>query len=623
MNTRIAAIGLTAAVLTGCGTGSLGDNTFQTGSSTLTSSSDRTAVYAANVDEGTVTIVRDGVVIDEVDVGAEPTRIARAGNYVFATLRAERGIAVLAETADGLEVVDRIDVGAEPFGLVATERGDRIFATISQEDRVIEIDVATREVTRTWAIGGEPRWLALHPSNQALFIGSTYTTDQSGPVARIDLLSDEVDEVPLPPTARFSLGVDLRMGRVTGDLGISPDGKWLGIPVMYIDTETQLGDSFGGIGTGLEYYGGERNEPAVALFPTTSTGGVWIMEGQAVLARGVRDGASVGSYPTSVTFSPDSDHMMVTAETSDIVSTIYVPRGNSTFDGFSTHGSSMVTTGRGPRGVVFTGATDGFVHTFIERGVANVNFADAARDVDRTVGSFSFNETGGPQAGAPTILASSALPINVEEGRKMFYSSVDRRMAGESQGISCSTCHFDGRNDGITWPFADMDRNTPSLAGQVSRTTPVTWTDNVETVADEAQLTSGARMGGSGISDHEAGLVAAYIDFTRHVDRVERGVITDQVTLGQQIFERDDVGCATCHVADSAFTDTQLHPVKGNKATRTPTLIGIGASAPYFHDGSASTLRGVLEYSRDGAMGDTSMLSGNEMDALEAFLKSL
>ncbi|MCA9570544.1 MAG: hypothetical protein KC656_22035, partial [Myxococcales bacterium] len=73
----------------------------------------------------------------------------------------------------------------------------------------------------------------------------------------------------------------------------------------------------------------------------------------------------------------------------------------------------------------------------------------------------------------------------------------------------------------------------------------------------------------------------------------------------------------------AALTDNAYYAMYGLESVNTPSLRGVVATGPYLHDGSADTLRDVLELSRTGAMGDTSMLSAAEMDALEAYLKSL
>ena len=56
----------------------------------------------------------------------------------------------------------------------------------------------------------------------------------------------------------------------------------------------------------------------------------------------------------------------------------------------------------------------------------------------------------------------------------------------------------------------------------------------------------------------------------------------------------------------------------------TPSLLGIAASAPYFHDGSAATIEALL---RDrGAvhgMADTAKLTDEQVADLTAFLETL
>ena len=128
-------------------------------------------------------------------------------------------------------------------------------------------------------------------------------------------------------------------------------------------------------------------------------------------------------------------------------------------------------------------------------------------------------------------------------------------------------------------------------------------------------------MGGTGIDDQMASQLAAFVDHSREVDVKHKGERNDLVARGEALFTRADVGCATCHAGEEK-TDHQLHPMLGLMVD-TPTLVGIDATAPYFHDGSAPSLRVLLERSRDGSMGNTADLSEGDMDALEAYLQSL
>lgn len=114
---------------------------------------------------------------------------------------------------------------------------------------------------------------------------------------------------------------------------------------------------------------------------------------------------------------------------------------------------------------------------------------------------------------------------------------------------------------------------------------------------------------------------------------------------GEQIFE--SVGCASCHVpsfptADGIevrlYSDLLLHDVAEDDALgieegaagirdfRTPPLWGLGQTAPYMHDGRASSIEAAIEAHAGEASSSresASALSAEEQAALLAFLRSL
>ncbi len=56
----------------------------------------------------------------------------------------------------------------------------------------------------------------------------------------------------------------------------------------------------------------------------------------------------------------------------------------------------------------------------------------------------------------------------------------------------------------------------------------------------------------------------------------------------------------------------------------TPSLIGLASSAPYYHDGSAQTLRAALmENGSIHGMGQSVSLTEPQMDDLVAYLETL
>ncbi|MCA9493442.1 MAG: c-type cytochrome [Myxococcales bacterium] len=647
-------------MLAACGRPGLEDAAFPTGSTTVVARG--STLYAVNTWDGTLVRTDTAAgVSDELVLGGEPTRIARVGDELWITLRAERSVVIVRDGDQGLEEVQRLKVGAEPHGVVANEEGTRVYVALSQQDAVAEFDVPTRKELRRWKVMDDPRWLALHPCDCALFVAHAY----DAPLARIDLENGEITRIDPPSTWKDDDDLDEEPPidlepRSTGDIAISPMGDAIVWPTLYVDNDSP-GDQPQVSGADITaptvpYYTGattgvglqlsvSKFNPALVSVPLDPRTGE-VVENEptiAVFVGGFGELGPVRSYVSSATFDPDGHTVYATLEASDAVAVVElfpidgqrmdpsVNPGRGVIDtggaariapsegGFYERSQAIVELSGNPSGVVVDKA--GRVWTHEKGGRAISRFSQRrVKDhlVDLSTGavlvdSFSADER--------IAAGTSRLDPEVDVGRRMFYSARDARMSAMGAGVSCSTCHFDGRNDGLTWSFDDNPRQTPSLAGKVSETSPVTWTLDVASVSLEARITSAGRMGGGGLSESEAAQVGAFVDFIREVDVDRRGARDAQIERGEELFRSEEVGCAECH-GGARLTDNQLHPMFG-LTVDTPTLIGIDATAPYFHDGSAETLRDVLERSRDGSMGYTGDLSDADMSALEAYLRTL
>jgi cytochrome c peroxidase len=99
------------------------------------------------------------------------------------------------------------------------------------------------------------------------------------------------------------------------------------------------------------------------------------------------------------------------------------------------------------------------------------------------------------------------------------------------------------------------------------------------------------------------------------------------VARGEALFRSDEVACASCHVP-GAFTDGQAHDVGSAgaadraRAFDTPSLRHLAGRGPFFHDGRYPTLRALLT-DATSQMGRTRQLGPDDLDALEAYLRSL
>ncbi|MEZ4322376.1 MAG: c-type cytochrome [Myxococcota bacterium] len=662
-----------AALLVGCSTepeqvpgeyvlplgpSALVDANHATGSTPIVSSTREQAVFSVNPDAGTVSRVDPSTgTVTEVDVGTEPSRVAIAGDSLYVTLRGERAVVRLDGSALREGVQGRADVGAEPVGIVAREDGQRVYVALSMENAVLELDGSTLEPMRRFEVPGEPRYVALHPSGGALYVGSGRGEAR---LTSISLQTGVATEVALPATIRFGLEdvIDL-VPRITGDLWVTPDGSRVLVPTLYSDNVTPIsdvaiepGEELPPVEPGVEGYGGaadgvDKFTPSVVEVPVDAEGTPSDLSRALFVSTTVftpnGEAQMVGSYISSVSASTDGTKYLVTMEGSraalliDPESTTFsmgidagmapdadfaFPSTTFTFPedaGFVPPAMATMVAGAGSNGAVFLGPNRAYVHNAFEDTVGELDLAQGTQVLQMHVDAMTnFGEFA--PAGRTWTVSTSPLSSQILEGRRLFFSATDRSMG--TGGISCATCHFEGRNDGITWTFESGLRQTPSLAGVVSETAPVTWTSDVASVADEADLTTRGRMGGSGLTPTNLAAIAAYVDFTRLPDTPEQGLQSEAVARGAAIFARADVGCASCHSGER-FTDNTGHSIRGIANLNTPGLQGVVGTAPYLHDGSMGTLRDVLEWARTGAMGNTSSLSAGEMDDLEAYLKSL
>ena len=106
------------------------------------------------------------------------------------------------------------------------------------------------------------------------------------------------------------------------------------------------------------------------------------------------------------------------------------------------------------------------------------------------------------------------------------------------------------------------------------------------------------------------------------IDVVKSTRDEEAIARGQSIFERQS--CTKCHLpplytSEKTF-DVGLVDKEGNTEFNPPSLIGVGQRSPYFHDGTAKTLKDVIRVNQHPGNTD---LSESEVDDLISFLRSL
>jgi len=344
-----------------------------------------------------------------------------------------------------------------------------------------------------------------------------------------------------------------------------------------------------------------------------------------------------GGVASTAAFGPWGTYLYVALEGSRQIAMINAHSGTEI---------RRIAVGRAPQGVaVSPSGRYLFVHNFMDRSISKLDLNEILYTTGNSIDRRTYDAVG-----------TEALNASVFRGKQLFYDASDARLALQLY-MSCAACHNDGGQDGRVWDLSNLGeglRNTIDLRGHGGMDHgPLHWSGNFDEVHDfENQIRDLA--GGSGLmsngsfntgsraqplGDRKTGLsadldrLAAYVSslksYPPSAQRAADGTLTGQARTGQTLFTTK--GCSSCH-SGTHLTDSQLgrrHDIgtlsttSGNRlggnldGIDTPTLRGAGLTAPYLHDGSATTIESAI--SRHSGVSTTT----SERQALASFIKQL
>jgi len=200
---------------------------------------------------------------------------------------------------------------------------------------------------------------------------------------------------------------------------------------------------------------------------------------------------------------------------------------------------------------------------------------------------------------------------------------------------SCSSCHpGQARVDGLNWDLLNdgigNPKNSKSLL--LAHQTPPAMSMGVRETAETA-VRAGIRHILFTVQPEEVPTALdAYLKSLKPVPspHLNNGRLSASARRGEKVFKDLNVGCATCH-PPGLFTDLRTYDVgtrgrfdQPTDRFDTPTLVETWRTAPYLHDGSATTMREVLttRNPRD-EHGKTSHLTPQQIEDLAAYVLSL
>ncbi len=549
----------------------------------------RAYVVDRRADRVVVVTVGDGLVRTHAwSTPVEPVAVALTpgGRHVLVVTGADRALVAL-DALTGREAW-RAPLGAEPRGLAVSPDGTRALVTYVSAGAVDVIDLASHAVAPRVLASPEPE-----PVPVLRFARKPLPLPMSLPLLNAAFPRKSVRKSPPRRPRRFVRGAFAALFLGAGQA------------VVPFQTETPVGQPGGDEDTGS--YGGGGAAPPIehhlAMLgfsgdrPRQVGARVQVVAPRALAWDGVRDALYVaGVGADRIVQVTGASQARARAGLAIVVA---LPGG---------------TTACGPDGLAVAPDGDLLVWCAFTRQVVRVDLVGAD-------GAWTAGDAGGrlpaSAVAAGPVLAPSALTAAQHAGLELFHRP--SRKTSDSPALACVSCHPDGRADGLSWRIEGHTLQTPVLAGRITGTHPYKWDGGDPTLAASITGTV-ARLGGRGLAPDEVAALAAYVERIPSARTPTRDPAA--VARGQFVFD-GKAGCKTCHDG-AAYTDTLRYRFKGTlRQSDTPSLRGLAASAPYYHDGSAPTLEVLV---RGGGavhgMADTRDLSDAEVTDLVAFLET-
>lgn len=583
-----------------------------------------------------------------------PAQIVALDHRVLVSIRNPGLLLSFEVAADGsLTESFRVELPADAWGLALTPDETQVLVTSAWAHQLSAVDLSAKRKLWSVDLPREPRGVVVMPDASRAYVSHLV----GSAISRVDLgASPHAASVALPPAPMFFLPGHQAAASLGYSLVLSPDGKRLFAPRHALGA-SEAGWWYGN-GT-IDVLLTSQDRP-LAL-PRTALGVTVITpinpfqpnistERGGPLAPGgpfLVDQPLV--QPRAAAWRPGKNTLLVVAEGSNKLLE-YEPLALE--PGFAPLRAILLAdridkttpvpaSGGAPSGLALS--PDGnlaYVH---------------ARSTFEVIATRLGEVPGGESRFLRVRLADDPLPARAATGRRLFFDATDPVVSG---GLGCAGCHPDGRDDGHVWQHSDghffaaghmiprpenmpqplgTARQTPSIAGRISAAGPYGWHAQNKNLAD--RVLEGFRLHRFGEPPaHDEGNVRfhvqALLDFLPKMPPPprENRELTAQETRGREIFLSREAGCSGCHTPDTGYTNRAVYPINevknarfepdADQTFRTPSLLFVGGTAPYYHDGSAASLEELVE--KNGTrMGKTSHLSAPDRAALVAFLRTL
>ncbi|WP_413466641.1 beta-propeller fold lactonase family protein [Mesobacillus subterraneus] len=578
-----------------------------------------TMIYTANIDISTVSFfdTKKQKVVAEVKVGKEPRQMTLSPdeNYLYVANMYDNKIDIVSIKDE--KVIESLETGIEPFGVVTSQDGKTLYVANYRSGTVSVFDLQQKKQVEEIEVGDRPRSLAITADGSKIYVPQYL----NGSITVIDTVGNEVvKEIQLAQSpdksdVKKSQGIPNSLEQFV----ISPDGKTAWVPHMLtnIDTPIHFEET---IFPAISVIDLERDEEIIdkrkELFDEIN---VSDSQNQTIIV----------SNPYDIVFKPDGSKAYAVMSGSEDLVVFDLNRG-----GNATQVVRRIN-GDNPRGAVVS--PDGeslFVHNAMSHDMSVLKAGG---------GTYSRVKAAGENI---ALVSNDPMDPLEREGKTIFYSANSDEYAAEITGnnwMSCASCHADGDMNGLTLQTPKGPRNVPSNV-LTTKTGLFMW-DGSRDDFEDYLLTVQGEMGGMMKYDagnplpediaHMYDAMFAFLDNPESFPppkspyRLKDGELSEAALEGKELFE-GKAGCLSCHGGNN-FTDSvkavdrngqlttdnqdflydigtsntldkesagdaraAMKNPRDQKRFDTPTLRGVWATAPYFHDGSAKTLEDAI-----------------------------
>lgn len=623
-------------------------------------SADDRRIFAVDTDNGVLAIIdKDTRAVTTVKVGAQPSRVVvDAHDTAFVSNKGGRSVSVVRD-GDTTESA-RVAVGVEPRGLALTRDGKTLLVvsatslTRADVGTLTAIDTGTLEKKWELEVGEEPAAVTVINGDHALV-----SLSKQGEVVEIDLKAAttvrsgagiyQAANATNINSGTSGFGVANFQPRAMNDLVATSDGTRVFAPITWarVDAITRppsvtapyyesggpcsIGAvASGGLVTLDARVSGELTPQVDDVTACSFSGATTTRKGfPASVLSSASDTNSTLQSPVAAVIDPSEQWVVVLSRDSRRFAFMPAWQRDGVNIDYTSTGSSL----RSVQDVQGFGADGIALSADYKRAYVYSQFDHQLEVFEGTT-----NDASSAVKPVDVIKVAADLPSMTPAlvaGRKLFFDARDTHLSSERTQVACDSCHVDGREDGHVWGFPDGPRQTPSLAGRHLLTTaPYHWSGEFETLGAFNSHTITARMGGTGLRDDVAAQLDEYISSMQLPENPLREQLdAAQLARGQAAFTA--AGCDACH-AGAVLTNNEnrdvgtlslrgINPDNGvvtERGFNVPSLLGLGRTAPYLHDGTALTLDARVTGASD-VHGNLTALSGEQKTDLVAYLKSL